>query len=291
MSKLLRYSAPWAAALLAVTASAQNSPTTAPSASSAAAPAAAAPAAPPSPEQEKEFLTNFGFYLAKQARLKEELALTNADIDLIAAGMKLSLVSNDTPDATKMQAMMTYLQTRAETTQKAAGAKQAADSAAFFADLDKKGVKKTSDGLYYEIITPGASTKAAPNQIATVSYTGKLIDGTVFDKTDNKETRDLPVKDDGIIKGWTEGVQLIGKGGEVKLYIPAALAFEDKGVGPIPPNATLIFDITVTDLKDAPPPAPAGASGGGLSPELLKQLGLSPNGAPPASGGGSPAKP
>jgi FKBP-type peptidyl-prolyl cis-trans isomerase len=131
-----------------------------------------------------------------------------------------------------------------------------ADSAAFFAKLkENKNVVELPSGLRYEIITPGDATKPKPNETVKVHYTGALVDGTVFDSS---VQRGEPVEFelDQVIPGWTEGLQKIGKGGKMKLYVPANLAYGDEGRPGIPPGSTLVFDVELIDIKPAgTPPA------------------------------------
>jgi FKBP-type peptidyl-prolyl cis-trans isomerase FkpA len=283
--------AAWAATSLAAVAaflpSAYAQPAAAPSPPAPAA-APAAPAAPPTPAEAKAFFTAYGWIIAQQAGVKP-LGLTTAEIDEIADGMKLAINTTDIPggkdNVAKMQA---YLSDRAEKIQVAEAAKQTAAAATFFADLAKNpAIKKTADGLYYQIITPGDAAKPGATDVATVKYKGTLIDGTVFDQTTADDpTRDLPLNH--VIPGWAEGLQLVGKGGQVKLYIPGALGYGDQGNGPIPPNATLVFDVTLVDFKPAPPAPPAGADG--LPPGMSGLGGLgggAPGGMPSGAPGGN----
>ena len=290
--------AAWAAASLAVTAAvlvpllAQSTPAGAPGGS--ALPGGMMPAQPApmdlsklSPDDIKSYLTTFGWVIGQQMHLKQ-LNLTPQEVDQFAAGLKL--VATTGPDeipggADNWAKAKQFLTARAEQAHTAELAKQSALSDKFFADLAKNpSVKKTDDGLYYEIITPGGDAKPKSTDIVTVKYTGTLLDGTVFDKTDDKDpagpTRDLPL--DGVIKGWTEGLQLIGKGGKIKLYIPAKLAYGDDPDVPLPPGAALTFVTEIVDFKAAPPPDANAGNNGGLSPELLKQLQNMQQGAAPA---------
>ncbi len=109
----------------------------------------------------------------------------------------------------------------------------------------KKGGKLTSSGLAYEIVKPGSNVKPGPNDTVEVHYHGTFIDGTVFDSSvDRKEKANFPL--DVVIKGWQEGMQLIGEGGEIKLVVPSDLAYGDRGSSPkIPGGATLLFDVTL----------------------------------------------
>ena len=95
-----------------------------------------------------------------------------------------------------------------------------------------------------------------------VHYTGVLIDGTKFDSSvDRGEPAEFPLE--GVIAGWTEGLQKINKGGKIKLYVPPHLAYGDEAKGGIPPGSTLIFDVELLEIKaGAPAPAMPAAPGG-----------------------------
>ncbi len=230
-----------------------------------------------SPDDIKSYLKTFGWVIGQQMHLKQ-LGLTSDEVDQFAAGLKL--VSTTGPDdipggADNWTKTKDYLTARAEKVHDADLATQSAANDKFFADLAKDTtVKKTDDGLYYKIITPGGDAKPKSTDTVTVKYKGTLLDGTVFDKTDDKDpagpTRDMAL--DNVIKGWTEGLQLIGKGGEIMLYIPAKLAYGDDPDVPLPPGAALIFDTTVVDFKPTPPPDASASGLDGLSPEMLQKL-------------------
>lgn len=120
----------------------------------------------------------------------------------------------------------------------------------FLAENKKKNAKivETESGLQYEIINDGDDVKAGPADTVFVHYKGTLIDGTEFDASD--ETKE-PVQMilNRVIKGWTEGLQLVGQGGEINLYIPAELGYGERGTGMIKPNSTLIFNVKVTKVS------------------------------------------
>jgi FKBP-type peptidyl-prolyl cis-trans isomerase FkpA len=123
----------------------------------------------------------------------------------------------------------------------------------------KDGGKKTASGLAYKIIKEGTGKTPMPTDNVEVHYHGTLIDGTVFDSSKDRATKvTFPLN--RVIKGWTEGLQLIKEGGSVKLVIPAALAYGDAGAPPkIPGGATLVFDVELFEIKkkDAPAKMPA----------------------------------
>ncbi len=114
-----------------------------------------------------------------------------------------------------------------------------------------KKIVTTASGLQYEVLKEG-DKKAKPTaaSTATVIYTGKLMDGTVFDSTEKQGGKPIELGLSNVIKGWTEGMQLMSKGAQYRFYIPSDLAYGDNGAGGvIPPGATLIFDIELVDFK------------------------------------------
>lgn len=117
--------------------------------------------------------------------------------------------------------------------------------AAFLSENGKQaGIITTDSGLQYQVIKEGEGPSPTAGDIALVGYTGTLIDGKVFDQS---EQAAMPV--DGVVPGFSEGLQLMKRGGEYKLFIPAALGYGDKESGPIPANSVLIFSVKLIDFK------------------------------------------
>ena len=108
-------------------------------------------------------------------------------------------------------------------------------------------VVKTESGLMYEVIKLGdGGPKPTANSDVEVRYRGELIDGTVFDEATTPVTLNLG----GVIKGWTEGVQLMSVGDKYRFYIPSELGYGEQGAGnDIKPNAALVFDIELVSIK------------------------------------------
>ena len=112
---------------------------------------------------------------------------------------------------------------------------------AFLASNAKKSnVDTTASGLQYTIVAEGAAEKVAPQDTVWVNYKGTLLDGTVFDENDS--TKFIANR---VIKGWTEGLGLLGEGGKATLYIPSDLAYGERGNRNIEPNSVLVFDVEV----------------------------------------------
>ena len=109
-------------------------------------------------------------------------------------------------------------------------------------------VKTTESGLQYEVLTEGKGTKPTASDKVTVHYTGKLIDGTVFDSSvERGEPATFGVTQ--VIPGWVEALQLMSEGAKYRLYIPSQLAYGPQGAGPIGPNQTLIFDVELLKIE------------------------------------------
>ncbi len=121
------------------------------------------------------------------------------------------------------------------------------------AELDEiaAGFKKTDSGLRYQIIQNGNGKKAEKGNNISVHYKGQLVDGTVFDSSyQRKQPIDFQVGVGQVIKGWDEGLQLLKVGDKARLVIPSHLAYGSQGAGGvIPPDATLIFDLELVDVK------------------------------------------
>jgi FKBP-type peptidyl-prolyl cis-trans isomerase FklB len=117
------------------------------------------------------------------------------------------------------------------------------------------GVTTTASGLQYSVVAEAPDANAAtPKETDTVSvhYTGTLIDGTVFDSSvERNEPATFPLN--GVIPGWTEGLQLMKVGSKYRFFIPSALAYGEQGAPPvIPPNSALIFDVELLSIEAAP---------------------------------------
>lgn len=116
----------------------------------------------------------------------------------------------------------------------------------------KTGVIVTSSGLQYKILTPGNGPKPVKTDTVTVEYTGRLIDGTVFDSS-KKTGKPATFKLDQVIPGWTEALQLMPVGSTWEIYVPAKLAYGERNIGGlIGPNETLIFNVHLLSIDKTP---------------------------------------
>ncbi|MBI2427832.1 MAG: FKBP-type peptidyl-prolyl cis-trans isomerase [Ignavibacteriales bacterium] len=160
------------------------------------------------------------------------------------------------PDSAIQLAMMTF-QSRVQAQQAvemekqqavAAEAKRAGDT--FLAECAKKdSVKATGSGLLYKMIRDGQGKTPVDTNTVVVHYRGKLIDGTVFDES-YQRGEPTEFKLNQVIKGWTEGLKLMKEGSKCELYIPAKLAYGDRGAGGlIPPGAALVFEVELIQVK------------------------------------------
>lgn len=249
-------------ALLAAALPAQEAPAAAPAAP-AAAPAApaAVPAAPakaedakPAPlaaEEIRAGFTQLGQGIGLQSPLpgmREAYAMTPEEVDAFLVGLRSAMLGQvGQPPAAPGERFDALLRERAE--QRANRAKEA--NLAFLAKVDAdKAVTKTASGLRYMVVKAGdAAAKPKATSTVTCRYHGTLADGTVFDSTRNRGDEPVTFSLAEVIPGWTEGLQLVGKGGVIKLWIPAGLAYGDQDAGPIPAGSVLAFEVEVLEVK------------------------------------------
>jgi FKBP-type peptidyl-prolyl cis-trans isomerase len=123
---------------------------------------------------------------------------------------------------------------------------------AFLAENSKKeGVKTLPSGLQYMVLAEGKGKQPKATDTVTVQYRGTKIDGTEFDSS-YKRGQPATFALNQVVKGWTEGVQLMKEGGKIRLFVPSELAYGERGGGQIGPNAVLIFEIELITVGQAP---------------------------------------
>lgn len=112
----------------------------------------------------------------------------------------------------------------------------------------EEGVKETKSGLQYKVLTPGKGKSPKATSKVKVHYKGTLIDGTEFDSSyARNEPAEFPLN--GVIKGWTEGLQLMKEGGKTKFFIPSELAYGDRDRPQIPANSVLVFEVELLEVQ------------------------------------------
>ena len=123
------------------------------------------------------------------------------------------------------------------------------------ANAKKDGVVTTESGLQYKIIEAGNDVKPGPQDTVWVRYKGSLLDGTVFDQV-AEDAEPIRLTLNRVVAGWTEGLQLIGEGGKIDLFIPSDLGYGEQGNQTIPGNSALIFNVELTKVAPYVEPAP-----------------------------------
>lgn len=175
------------------------------------------------------------------------------DLEAFKEGMQSSIDSKPSkfPEA-DMKAAMEKFQVAMQAADAQRQAKNAQASKDYLAEnAKKKGVTTTASGLQYEVLKAAEGPKPKETDTVKVHYHGTLVDGKVFDSSvERNEPATFPLN--GVIKGWTEGVQLMSKGAKYKFTIPSSLAYGESGQGAtIPPNSTLIFEVELLDINPA----------------------------------------
>lgn len=218
-----------------------------PAGASGARASAAKATPPPAPPKEMtdEEKTIYALGLSISRSLKP-FALSPAEVDIVKRAMTDAdagkpAVELDTwgPRIQGLAATRAVIVAQHE---KEAGAAYAAKAA------QEPGAVKTASGLVYKDLTPGTGASPAASDTVKVHYRGTLIDGTEFDSSYKRnEPAEFPLN--GVIKGWTEGVQLMKVGGKARLICPSDLAYGDQGRPSIPGGATLVFEIELLGIS------------------------------------------
>ena len=217
-------------------------------ASSAAKPGTAAVALT-TPKQKGSYALGMSFGMRKQGVAEA------VDPALVARGLRDALSGGKTAMTEEemkaaLQQLATQVRTAQEAKNKEAGAANRKEGEAFLtANKSKEGVKVLPSGLQYKVLTEGSGPKPAASDTVTVNYRGTLIDGKEFDSSyKSGQPASFPVG--GVIKGWTEALQLMPVGSKWQLFIPADLAYGDRGQGDIAPGDTLVFEVELLSIGE-----------------------------------------
>ena len=191
-------------------------------------------------------------YVLGYARAGQIIDSTSGVVDLDAFLAGISDRLADRPDRAAgedTQALFKFLQQEIQARRDAAAADEAKVAQAYRDEFaGKDGVVKLPSGLLYEVMQSGAGDKPGLTDTVVTHYHGTLIDGSVFDSSVQRgQPASFPVN--GVIKGWTEALQLMSVGDKWRLVIPPELAYGERGAGRIGPNQTLVFEVELLEIK------------------------------------------
>lgn len=213
-------------------------------------------------ENEAGYLETYGWIISQQSGITQ-FGLSNEEFELIIKGIKAGYAGEKAVKDPQLvnQEMQDYLQKRVEENippeQKSARSKGAENAKKNIADgkifidqkvSENKNIKGTDSGLHYEIHAAGSDAKPTSTDQVKVHYEGRLIDGGVFDSSIERG-EPITFGLNQVIKGWTEGLQLIGEGGKVTLYIPSDIAYGNTDQSSIPGGSTLVFEVELITIN------------------------------------------
>lgn len=214
------------------------------------------------------FGANFGKNLRQQSiDIDPDIMMTGLKDGL--SGSKMLLTDQEIRDV--MTAFQKEMVTKQAEQRKALAEKNKKEGESFLAEnKQKEGVKTLPSGLQYKVLKIGTGKSPKATDSVVAQYKGTLINGTEFDSSyQRKEAPTFRVN--GVIKGWTEALQLMKEGDKWQLFVPSDLAYGERGAGPmIGPNATLIFEVELISVKEgsaspSPRPGPPGPGPKGRS--------------------------
>jgi FKBP-type peptidyl-prolyl cis-trans isomerase FklB len=248
------------AVLLAGATAAQTAPSakpqTTPAAKPPATPAPAAKPAPASPLQTDKEKASYAIGMNVGTNVHQNLAQGSVDVDnnLLLQGFKDSLNGGKTlMTEEEARAVLTKLTTdlraKQEEKMKLAAETNKKEGEAFLAaNKTKEGVITLPSGLQYKILTPGTGPKPTTADTVSANYRGTLVNGKEFD-SNAKAGKPISFPVTGVIKGWTEALQLMPVGSKWQLFIPSDLAYGPQGNRGIEPNSALIFEVELVSIE------------------------------------------
>ena len=193
--------------------------------------------------EDQKTLYAVGLIMARQLSV---FNLTPAEFDMVKQGMTDGM--SGAKPVVDIVAYQKKVQDMATSRRKAQGDKLAAEAKDFIAKAAKeKGATTTKSGIVFLSLKEGKGTAPAASDKVKVQYRGTLVDGTEFDSS-YKRGEPAEFALNSVIPCWTEGVQMIKPGGKARLVCPAETAYGERGAGPIPPNATLVFEVELVGV-------------------------------------------
>lgn len=262
MQKFLSLTTALAAAVLVVGLQAQQAPPAKPKPAPAppahkgtATKSPGAKSAAPAPLALKTEKDKFSYALGMNLGNSLHRQSVPVDPAILLRGLKDALAGKtlmtDDDARAALKAVQTEMQKKMQETMQAAGAANKNEGDAFLAaNKTKEGVTTLPSGLQYKILTAGTGPKPTATDSVVCNYRGTLINGKEFDSSYKRgEPATFPVN--GVIKGWTEALQLMPVGSKWQLFVPADLAYGDRGAGAdIGPGSTLIFEVELVSIQD-----------------------------------------
>jgi FKBP-type peptidyl-prolyl cis-trans isomerase FklB len=248
-----------AASTPAATTQAAPAATTTPKATTAKAPVkkpATATAAAPLTTRKQKFSYALGMNIGGGLAANLKKQSVEVDPNLVSQGLRDAMGGTKTRlTQEEAQAVLTEVQNEVRKQQQEkvqeASAKNKTEGAAFLAaNKSKEGVVTLPSGLQYKILTAGTGPKPAASDSVKCNYKGTLINGTEFDSS-YKTGKPVTFPVSGVIKGWTEALQLMPVGSKWQLFIPSNLAYGERGAGAeIGPDSTLIFEVELISIEE-----------------------------------------
>jgi FKBP-type peptidyl-prolyl cis-trans isomerase FklB len=210
------------------------------------------------PTRKEKFSYAYGMNIGAAIGMGLKKQSVDIDPDLVAQGLKDSLMGAKTRlTEQEAQAVLQEVQTELRKAQQEkaekAGATNKTEGEAFLAaNKAKEGVVTLPSGLQYKVLKAGTGPKPSATDTVVCNYKGTLINGVEFDSSYKRgQPATFPVS--GVIKGWTEALQLMPVGSKWQLFIPSNLAYGERGTGAeIGPNATLIFEVELLSIQEKP---------------------------------------
>ena len=184
----------------------------------------------------------------QNALFLNEEGVESIEMDTYISGF-LSALEDSTEKLTESEMSLLINNFRMELRNKVVEANMDEGKAFLEANKAKDGVMETASGLQYKVLVEGTGNKPAATNTVKVNYEGRLLDGTIFDSSYQRgEPIEFPLN--RVIRGWTEGLQLMTEGSTYELYIPSELGYGNQGAGNlIKPGATLIFKVELIEVK------------------------------------------
>ena len=213
------------------------------------------------PAQFKDQKDKFSYAIGLNIGMNFQRSNVDTNPEMITAGIKDAIAGKPRMTTDEVKETMVVFEKDMQQKQSDAAKKNEADSEKFLAaNKSKEGVKATASGLQYKVLKEGTGAQPKGTDTVTVNYRGTLVDGTEFDSSYKRgQPATFPLA--GVIKGWTEGLQLMKVGSKYQFFIPPGLAYGEHAPSPqIPPGSALIFEVELMNVQSGSQFAPTSPS-------------------------------